>query len=335
VTASPPRATITGLDPSLAIAGGRVTLRGDGFGPIGERVPMVRVGTHSADVLFAARDRLAVRVPEDLEGLLPVRLDDTPGTAVMLDCGTVVARGVHQVDSPAVGVDGTVYLTCSGSRGQQTPVSVYRVGADLVRDVFVTGITNATSLAFGPDGRLYVSSRFDGTVSRIDAEGRAEIIASELGIACGLAFAPDGTMFVGDRTGTVFRVLPSGETTTLATLPPSIAAYHLAVSDDRSLYVTGPTLAPRDYVYRIGPDGDVSVLAPTFGRPQGLAVARDGQLYVVEALAGVSGLYRLDPQGRAELVLSAPGLVGVAFDPRGGLVVATGDTAWKFTKPLR
>jgi sugar lactone lactonase YvrE len=196
--------------------------------------------------------------------------------------------------------------------------------------VFVAGVTNATSLAVGPDGSLYVTSRFDGSVSRLDAEGRVETVASDLGIACGLAFDADGGMFVGDRSGTVFRIEPSGETRTFATLPPSVAAYHLATGPDGALYVAGPTMAPRDHVYRLDPSGRREVFATGFGRPQGLVFGPSGALYVVEALAGVAGLYRVDGRSTPELVLSAPSLVGVAFDPTGGLVVASNETAWRF-----
>jgi sugar lactone lactonase YvrE len=212
-------------------------------------------------------------------------------------------------------------------------VSIYRVHDSGLREVFVTGLTNATSLAIGPDGLLYVTSRFDGTVSRVHEDATTEVVASDLGIACGLAFGPDGTMYVGDRSGTVFRVDPSGEARPLASLPPSVAAYHLAADRASNVYVTGPTLAPCDHVYRIAPDGTVDIIASGFGRPQGLAVGPRGDLFVVEALAGVAGLYRLRPEG-AELVVAATELVGVAFDPRGGLVVASDDAAWRFAGRL-
>jgi len=50
---------------------------------------------------------------------------------------------------------------------------------------------------------------------------------------------------------------------------------------------------------------------------------------LVEALAGSSGLYRLPANGIPELVLSGPGLVGVAFDRQGGAVVCSNDTAYR------
>lgn len=315
----------------MAVPGGRVSLVGGPFA-IEERLPSVHVGGIPAHLVFASSRQLTFIVPAGLEGgLVPVRLDEAPGTSALLEVGTVAATGIHQVDSPVIGTDGRLYVTCSGTRGQQTPVSVYRVHDNGLREVFVTGLTNATSLAIAPDGHLHVSSRFDGTVSRVDERGRVEVVASDLGIACGIAFTPHGTMFVGDRSGTVFRVDASGETTTFATLPPSLAAYHLAVGAAGVLYVAGPTSASSDPVYRIGPDGRVEVFATGFGRPQGLAVDAQGTLYVVEALAGVAGLYRVGPAGEAELVVSAPTLVGVTIDPAGGFVVASNDTAWRFS----
>jgi len=57
-----------------------------------------------------------------------------------------------------------------------------------------------------------------------------------------------------------------------------------------------------------------------------------GDLLVVEALAGVTGVFRLPATGDPELVLSGPGLVGIAVDRRGGLVVCSNDTAYRLVQ---
>ena len=203
---------------------------------------------------------------------------------------------------------------------------------DGVREVFVTGITNATSLAFDPQGRLHASSRFDGTVLRIDPSGAPEVIASDLGISTGICFDPDGVLFVGDRSGTVFRVGRAGGPIPFASLPSSVAAYHLAWSAvEGVLYASAPTLATRDAIYRIDRHGAVTTVSDGFGRPQGLAIDAAGALYVAEALAGSSGIYRLRPgHGPPELVVAGVGLIGVALHAGGGLVVATADTVYRF-----
>ena len=168
------------------------------------------------------------------------------------------------------------------------------------------------------------------TVYRVAEDGSFEVVVSELGVACGLAFSPDGTLYVGDRSGTVFRVASSGRAVAFATLPSSVAAYHLAWGPDDGLYLTGPTLASYDSVYRIDRTGKVDRMAARFGRPQGLAFDAHGSLHVVEALAGLSGVCRLGSDGAAAAeVLSARNLVGLAFDPTGGVVVASSDTVYR------
>lgn len=324
-------AELTGLDPLRVIEGGRLWLRGAGLPVPTAHEDLCLIGGVPARTLFAAPDRMAVEVPAGLDGgRTEVKVPWLPGATLFVDIGVGLATGLHQVDNPAIDREGRVYVTYSGSRGQQAPVSIFRVtepGGP--REPFVTGIVNATSMAFGPDDRLYVSSRFDGTVYRVMDDGRTEVVASDLGLACGLAFAPDGTLFVGDRSGTIFHIDAKGRTETFASLPASVAAFHLAMGPDGWLYVTGPTLGSYDRVYRISTSGVIETVDDSFGRPQGLAFDHDGILHVVEALAGSSGVYQLRSSGRT-LVVGGPRLVGVAFGPRGALVVSTSDSVFRF-----
>lgn len=325
------RTRITALHPAAAVEGGRVTIEGVDLLPDETSLPEVRIGALPAQVVCASGSALSVIVPAGGEGgPTPVRVGDAAGETAFLQVGRSVATGLHQVDNPAVDANGSIYVTYSGTRGERSPVSVFRVRRDGFREPFVTGITNATSLAFAPNGQLHVSSRFEGAVYRVAEDGSFEVAVTDLGVACGLAFSPDGTLYVGDRSGTVFRVASSGRAHAFATLPSSVAAYHLAWGPDDGLYVAGPTLASYDSVYRIDRTGKVDRLGARFGRPQGLAFDSGGALHVIEALAGLSSLCRLDAAGAtATPVLSARSLVGVAFDPTGGLVVASGDTVYR------
>ena len=237
---------------------------------------------------------------------------------------------MHQVDSPAYDAEGRLYATLSGQRGQETPVSVFRIRADGAREPFVTGLGNATSLAVGPDGHLYVSSRFEGTVSRVSPDGEVEKFAEGLGVAFGLAFNHAGDLLVGDRSGTIHRVSRDGRHTALASIPPSVAAFHLAVAPDDTLVVSAPTLNSSDVLYRVSPDGEVTRWIEGFGRPQGLAFDAQGVLHVVDALAGDSVVYRIAGDGHRTAVVSGAGLLGIAFDPLDGtMTVCTDDTIYR------
>jgi sugar lactone lactonase YvrE len=301
--------------------------------------PHVRVGGVDARVLSASSGRLRVLVPAAAEGgSSAVHVEGVAGEAPTIDIARAIATGVHQVDSPAFDGIGRLYVTHSGSRGTKVPVPIYRIGRDEAREPVAVEIANPTSLAPGPDGAMYVSSRFEGVVYRLTTDDRAEVFASELGVPTGLAFGPDGALYVGDRSGSVLRVTRDRLVEPFATLPGSIAAFHLTFGPGGDLYVSAPTLASHDAIYRITPDRLVDVVYSGLGRPQGLAFDASGHLYVVDALAGSAGLYRIDVRAaapQAELVLSAPSLVGVAFDPDGGLVLASSESIWRLDVPLR
>jgi hypothetical protein len=326
---------ITAVRPARAIEGGRITIEGAGFATDEQRLPEVRVDNRQARVVYASPSSLVVLVPPGISesGRVPVRVEGVSGETAFIQVATPFATGLHQVDSPVFDRDGNLFVTYSGTRGQQVPVSIFRVRPDGTRETYSSIVVNPTSMAVDAEGWLYVSSRFEGVVYRLEADGTAEPFATDLGIACGLAFAPDGTLFVGDRSGTIFKVDRAGRTSVFASLPPSVAAFHLALGPDGTLFVTGPTLASYDCVHQIDPLGTVTVGSPRFGRPQGLAFDPSGALFVVEALAGSSGVYRLPADGDPELVLSGPGLVGIAFDAHGGFVVCSNDTAYRVPPP--
>ncbi len=313
------------------IEGGRLWLRGDGFPQPESSGDLVTIGGVPARMAFAAGDRVAVVVPGGLDGGdTPVKCVWLPGATLYARVGRMLATGLHQVDNPVFGADGSLYVTYSGSRGQEAAVSIFKVTPAGAREPFVHGLVNPTSMVTGPDGRLYVSSRFEGRVYRVFDNGRYEVMASDLGVACGLAFGGDGALFVGDRSGTVFRIDQRGRTEPFATVPSSIAAFHLAMSPRGTLYVAAPTLASYDSLFRIDPGGRVESVRVPFGRPQGLTFDSAGVLHVVEALAGSSGVYAMREDRNPELVVAGAGLVGVAFGPHGEMVVASSGSVYSF-----
>jgi hypothetical protein len=323
------RPRVQAIEPEYACPGGMVTLLGSALSAGGDP-PRITLDDVSAPPVFVSPSRLSVRVPPDLGGgRYAVCLDGSPSRSVSLVVARVLATGVHQVDSPAFDDEGLLYLTYSGSRGQRVPVSIFRVTASGARETFSSAIVNPTSMAWGPDGALYVSSRFEGTVYRVLESGDAVPYVSDVGVPCGLAFDAEGGLYIGDRSGTVFRATAGKEPVAIATLPSSVAAFHLAVGPDGWLYLTAPTLSAYDYVYRVSAEGRVETLSRAFGRPQGLAFDPGGRLHIVDALAGAGGLFVLEGESRREVV-SGEGLIGVAFDPSGGLVLASADTIYRF-----
>src|SRR5260370_7372064 len=88
------------------------------------------------------------------------------GSSAAWDCeiGITLCDSIHPVANPVVDSFGNVFTTLSGSRGQKTPVAVYRIDTNHEVKPFVADLMNATGLAFDQDWTLYVSSPFDPIV---------------------------------------------------------------------------------------------------------------------------------------------------------------------------
>lgn len=322
------RPQITNVTPEAAIPGGELQIRGAGLART-ER-PHVRIGDVEAPIVIGSDSYVIVRVPEGASaGELIVEAGKQSSRVWNCGIGIQVAENLYPVGNPAVDRFGNIYVTFSGSRGQKTPVSVYKIDLNYNMKPFVTDVMNATGLAFDKGGTLYISSRHDGIVYQVTPGGNASVYVEGMGIASGLAFDAEENLYVGDRSGTIFKISRARQIYVFATLEPSIAAYHLAFAEDGYLYVTGPTTSSFDSVFRISTHGEVETYYRGLGRPQGLAFDAEGRLYVAASLGGRRGVVRFDEKAQPELFLSGPAIVGLAFTPSRALLVTTNNALFR------
>ena len=306
------RPRISEVSPLAAIPGGEFTIRGSQLA--GADRPRVMFGDATAPILVGSDSHIIARVPEGASnGGLVVHNDDAHSQPWACEIGVQVADSLHPVASPAFDSTGNIFTTFSGSRGQKTPVSVYKIDASYSARPFLSEIMNATGVCFDREGLLYVSSRHDGVVYQVTARGNMSVYVEGMGVATGLAFDEEENLYVGDRSGTIFKIARNRQIYVFATLEPSIAAYHLAFGPEGYLYVTGPTTSSFDAVHRISPSGDVETFFRGLGRPQGIAFDENDQMYVAGSVSGRRGVVRVGADRKAELFLSGPGIVGLAF----------------------
>ena len=286
--------------------------------------PAVRLGNQKAHLVVAGDSYIVARVPESaMVGELVVSTGNLESDLYATHVGIQIADSLHPVANPAVDNDGNVYSTFSGSRGQKSAVSIYKIDTNYNSKPFVTDLMNPTGLAFDREGLLYASSRYDGIVYQITPSGSMSVYVEGMGVATGLAFDGDENLYVGDRSGTIFKISRSRQIYVFATLEASIAAYHLAFGPEDYLYVTGPTTSSFDTVYRISKAGEVEPFYRGLGRPQGMAFDAEGRLYVAASLAGRRGVIQIDANRRPEQFLSGPGIVGLAFTPSRSVILST------------
>lgn len=332
-------AKIVSIDPPYAIAGGEIVIDCTGFDTLEPSQCAVLVGDAPAQIVALGPRRVLAIVPETKGGRVPVVLrsgDDESETAYIM-VARKLAGDLHPVANPAFDPDdGALFVTRSGSRGEELPVTLFRI--DISGDVseYSGDIANPTGIAFSPDGQMFVSSRLEGVVYKINPFKEAVAFARNLGVATGIAFDHDGLMHVGDRTGTIFKVNGIGEERAWTQLEPSVSAFHLAFGPDDSLYIAGPTVTSFDSIWRINPDGDIDMFFKGLGRPQGLAFDRDGNLYVAAAFRGRRGIVRILADGSdAKLVVAGINLIGLAFSATGEMAVVSIDSVYSVPTQIK
>ena len=315
---------IEAVAPSFALPGGEVRIIGKSLRPHELQRPSVRFGELEAPVLISSDDFVVARVPETAaSGPVVVSANGQVSNPHSISIAVPMADNLHPVTNPALDREGNIFVTFSGSRGQKTPVSIYKIDTNYAVKPFLSDMMNATAIAFDREGEMYVSSRHDEAVYKVAPNGTMSTYAEGMGIATGIAFDREENLYVGDRSGTIFKIARDRQIFVFATLEPSVSAYHIAFGPAGDMFVTGPSTSSFDSVYKVDPHGTVSVFYRGLGRPQGLALDIEGNIYVAASLGGKRGMVKITPQGKANLEVSGQGLVGLAFAPGKSAILAT------------
>src|SRR5918998_87992 len=113
------------VTPAAAIPGGEFLIRGKSL--ITDSLASVRIGELRAPVIVGSRSLVVARVPEGATaGEITVGGNGAESKPWTCDIGIQIADGLHPVANPAVDAEGNIFATFSGSRGQKTPVSVFK-----------------------------------------------------------------------------------------------------------------------------------------------------------------------------------------------------------------
>jgi hypothetical protein len=325
------------VNPPYAIPGGEVIIECEGFEINVETDYGCFFDGQRARLVSASSTRILVIVPENFDtNEVEIHLENGSerSESVNITVGRKLTDDMHIVANPAVDPkDDSIILTRSGSRGQQLPVTLFRLEADGYLQEMSADIMNPTGIAFDSGGQLFVTNRADGEVSRITPDEETIPFASELGVATGLAFDKNGVMYIGDRSGTIYQVSGFGIPEPFATLDPSVSAYHLAFDLKGNLCVTAPGLSSFDSVHIIDREGNESEYFRGLGRPQGLAFDQSGNLYVAACLRGRRGIIKISDSVNAEVFVAGMNIVGLCFNRKGDMIVATNDAVYSL--PLK
>src|SRR5277367_2760864 len=105
---SPIRPVIATVEPSAAITGGELHIRGQHLATAG--LPIVRLGNQNAHLIVAGDSYIIARVPESaIVGEVQVTSGNVISATHETHIGVQIAESLHPVANPAVDREGNVY----------------------------------------------------------------------------------------------------------------------------------------------------------------------------------------------------------------------------------
>ncbi len=324
---------IISVTPPFAIPGGEISIECEAFKVGGDSECACLIGGVKAHLIGASANRVLALVPADFdetETEIHLESGGEQSESFAYTVGKKLADDLHIVANPAIDPkDDSIIVTRSGTRGQKLPVTLLRLETDGYLSEMPADILTPTAIAFNRSGNLFATNRTDGEVCRINHDEEVVPYATGLGIATGIAFDKEDVMYIGDRSGTIYRVREFGVSEPFAVLEPSVSAFHIAFGPDGKLYITAPGLASFDAVHVVDEDGYDEKYFRGFGRPQGLAFDRDGNLYIAATFQGIHGIVRIAPNAAsAEMFVAGMNVVGLCFTRKGEMIVATNDSIY-------
>ncbi len=177
----------------------------------------------------------------------------------------------------------------------------YQVADFTTPGLFTSGIEGP---AVGPDGILYVVNfQEKGTIGKVSPESKAELFVRlpEGSVGNGIRFNSSGTMLIADYTNhNVLQVnMHTLEILPLAHNDKMNQPNDIAINDNDVVFASDPNWqAGTGQLWRIDPDGTVTLLESDMGTTNGIEVSPDNQkLYVNESVQRNVWAYDLSAEG--------------------------------------
>ena len=205
-----------------------------------------------------------------------------------------------------------------------TDGKVYRVQPDGTRQLYLSGLTSPTAIAFAADGTPYVASI--GGLYRREADGSKTLIAARSG--SGLAFAPDGNLYMASYwDNKISKITPAGGVSDYIVGGGLINPWSIAATPTGDL-VVGNYNGFNIVRYHADKSYEV-VVGWTGGNPTRLQPNGTGWM-----LTTTMGLYAYNSEWQGER-LTYTYLPGLAVTPDGSIVLGDGGgTLYRVSKTL-
>ncbi len=330
------KANIKQITPEIGLPGGIVNISGKGFTPWEIKNEDIDFCGKEPWIDGVSETNIITTIPVKIEtGNISIKLNGGVSNKIGFYVPDTIAVGLHLVDNPVCDHDGNIYATYSGSRGESTHVSLYKISPFGEKTVYLKGLTNATSLAIDKKGDLFISSRFNGKVYKSSEEQEYTLYSQGLGVAFGLAFNSANDLYAGDRSGSIFKISENGIAEFFASIPQSYISFHLAFDSKDRLYVSNPTHIGENFIFRVLPDGKVEQFHSGYSMFHGFCFDSKDNMYITEVKRNESRIIKLDIEtGEWEVLITGSNFIGANFDNNDNLLISSSNAIYRVNKDI-
>ena len=230
-------------------------------------------------------------------------------------------------------------IAAAGITGMNAEGSLGDIVASSAPEKVASGFQFTEGPVWHPDGFLIFSDIPANRIVKWTAPGKTETFRKPSGNSNGLTFDRKGRLIAcehGNRR--VSRTEPDGKVVTLADKYQGKrlnSPNDVVVRSDGSIYFTDPPYGvrpeqkelPFNGVFRISPEGKLTLLVADFDRPNGIALSPDEKtLYVADTARGHVRAFDVQPNGalkRGRVLCQVPGPDGMSVDSKGNLYVTS------------
>ncbi len=311
--------------PPIGSSGGDITIYCSGLDPYKFKKEDINIGDKIPYFHGCSSNKILVKVPRNIYGNVDIKIKNENNIVnYKYKCSTIITKGLFIIENPAIDKDDNIYTTSLIKKNRKINKTIIKIKENGDSNIVIDNISDVTSLSFTKNNDLLILSREEGNLYISDLEGKYKILTINLGKSTGIVVDNNNNYYVGNIEGEVYKINENGNKSLFVKVPKSFLSYHMTIDKDDNIYMTNPNQVFENKIYKVTPNGEISVIYNTQSLLKGLTAHHYDFIYFIETKRGIGNLKRINiSNNNIDTLSSGENLIGVALNNKEELILAS------------